>query len=328
VVDMDSVVVHLFMPQMRAEYALEQLWGEEHGCKVESLVSTGAPPAVMDPGLLSAGAWTSAPTRPPAADDWAPLLFDRAAGRLDAYDGLPPTVPGTSRRRATAAALSSDDSDSDDEDAPDEAAVAAQAVAVARYEAAAQKHDERLARRVAVLNQRSLAASQRRAAKRAELLAGDAATQALSHARFVRQGPHDSAPVLPPPVRPAHQLCPPARTQQLLLQAAAKGGLDYGPGEGRGRHAAGCACGACETVRLSINGITARKMGRDSGPVSQTVELCASAQCGCSRCNWLRWRVVGLAQRSVAGAKTLGLANIRRGRPRQSSAGEEEEEEA
>jgi len=43
-------------------------------------------------------------------------------------------------------------------------------------------------------------------------------------------------------------------------------------------------------------------------------QLCSDEACACTRCVWLRWRVVGLVQRDDAGAARLGVAHIRRGR--------------
>jgi hypothetical protein len=199
----------------------------------------------------------------------------------------------------------------------DDAAAAAQAAAIERYRAAASRHDQRLARQEATLVQRAEVAAARRAARREAAAAAAAEEHLALHGRFADlSAEHGCAGAAgaPPPERPAKQLTPSLRTQHGLLAAALSRGLDYGPGVGRGLHDPSCGCAACTATRAAVRS-QLQKAGESESAVASAVQLCAQG-CSCTRCAWLRWRTVNIAQRSESAAALLRVAQIKRGRPR------------
>ena len=322
VVDMDSVVVHMFTRDMRAEYALEELWGKQHGCRVDYLTqnsSQAAGEADQDGGDGSGragqadgrdesdGGATSGDGR------WVPVVYDRRARTFRPFGGAAPgptqseVQPLASGSAAAADGTSEADSESEtdrDEELNEEQVVALQryemahAVINAREELRQQRQDERASAQRTVLAakakaKRSMVENRRRKAEIRQALKKSTGVEA-SELRV-------KAPSIGMRIR--------------ALRDALAQGVKYGtaPGEVDTKHTPGCTCRACLLVAAEADKLANSERGQATltmAPVAQWTPC--EAECSCETCRWTRQRIQNMV---LAGgsetARVAGLMHLR-----------------
>ena len=316
VVDMDSVVVHLFTRDMREEYALEELWGEQHGCRVEYLPQSAQAPggaAVGDQHDVedsreADGREESDGETATGDGRWLPVVYDRRARTFKPFGGGALSSPeGEVQIQAGGGGASEADSDSDadrDEEADEE-----QVVALQRYEMA---H--------AVINAREELRQQRQderaAAQRTALAAKAKANRSLVENRRrkaeIRQARKKSTGVEAGELRVK---APSIGMRIRSLRDALAQGVQYGtaPGAADTKHTPGCTCRACTLVAAEADKLASSERGQATltmAPVAQWTP-CPS-NCSCDTCRWTRQRIQNMV---LAGgsetARVAGLMHLR-----------------
>jgi ribosome silencing factor RsfS/YbeB/iojap len=322
VVDMDSVVVHMFTREMREEYALEELWGEQHGCRVEYLPQSAQAPGAaaghqddVQQGSREAGVREEADGGAQGTGDgrWAPVVYDRRArtfrpfggGALGSPEGEVPTQAGGGASEAEAEAEAEGDSDTDrDEEADEEQVVALQryemahAVINAREELRQQREDERAAaQRMALAAKakanRSLVENRRRKAE-------------------IRQARKKSIGAEAGELRVK---APSIGMRIRSLRDALAQGVQYGTvlGAADTKHTPGCTCRACRLVAAEADKLASSERGQATltmAPVAQWTPC--QAECSCDTCRWTRQRIQNMVLASVSEtARVAGLMHLR-----------------
>lgn len=276
VVDMDSVVVHLFTQDMRAAYALEELWGEEHGCPVEYVEA--------DVERLEAHGGSSDGDVSPSSDGdvspseeaWQPIVFDRRQRRFRSFQ---------ERDVAQEPLLSELLIDAQPDEQLDEK--------LARYEAAARKLTAREALREASMERVAAAKTEK---LRLVGVQRDVKLKANAQSRAEKGTPEST---------------PHKSVRTRLLRQALERGLEYDTEAQPNPHAPGCACHACAFVRKSVLSLGVPEKG-DQGAAQ---EACPP-RCACTDCQWVRWRSRHYAKSSERAALAAGVTRPPKARRR------------
>jgi hypothetical protein len=321
---MDSVVVHMLTRSMRAEYALEELWGVTHGCRVEYVSRDSAAGIDGDPAFQ---------TLADDADDvdeeggvatetgdgrWQPVVYDKKAKAFRPYNGDsgPPT---SSAARETAASgvippdgQARDDSGSDTEveqsEEPEELS-AEQLVALKRYDQAhavinareelrQRREDERAAAR----RKQSLTLAQNR---RTRLDLRRRKSEIRQAAKKMAGGPDEEPRVKAPNIG----------IRIRALRDALQRGVHFGLlGSTDNVHSAGCTCVACALVSSEAEKLASSARGKETLTEALTAQRTAcSSTCTCDVCRWARQRIRNMvlaSPRDVVNA--AGLSDVRR----------------
>jgi len=325
VVDMDSVVVHMLTRSMRAEYALEELWGVTHGCRVEYVSRDSAAGIDGDPTFQTLaddaddGVDEEGGVATEAGDGrWQPVVYDKKAKAFRPYygDSGPPT---SSAARETAASgvvppdgQAQDDSGSDTEveqsEEPEELS-AEQLVALKRYDQAhavinareelrQRREDERAAAR----RKQSLTLAQNR---RTRLDLRRRKSEIRQAAKKMAGGPDEEPRVKAPNIG----------IRIRALRDALQRGVHFGLlGSTDNVHSAGCTCVACALVSSEAEKLASSARGKETLTEAPTAQRPAcSSICTCDVCRWARQRIRNMvlaSPRDIVNA--AGLSDVRR----------------